>query len=228
MIKDSSVFILDDPLAGLDFKLREQLFVDLRDMLGEVEGTFICTTSDPLEAQALADDVYVLDDHRIIENGTLDRVYDAPMTLRSLQLLGYPAANVIPGEMQATICRSPLGEFEVELQDSSSDSKKIQVGFRPEAVEFGLAISSSALVTEARALLREDLGAETLLYFEAASCRFIGYWSNGSTPPISSDRFKIGIEHSDLLVFDGQSGRRIGRGAKSARTKKASEGSSVS
>jgi ABC-type sugar transport system ATPase subunit len=229
MIKVSSVFILDDPLAGLDFKLREQLFIDLRDMLGEVEGTFIYTTSDPLEAQALADDVYVLDDHRVIESGTLDRVYDAPMTLPSLQLLGYPAANVMPGEMQATICRTPLGEFEVELQDSSSDSKEIQVGFRPEAVEFGSAIATSALVTEARALLREDLGAETLLYFEAASCRFIGYWSNGSTPPITSDRFKVGIEHSDLLVFDRQSGRRIGRGAKKpARTKKVSEGSSAS
>ena len=229
MIKDSSVFILDDPLAGLDFKLREQLFIDLRDMLGEVEGTFIYTTSDPLEAQALADDVYVLDDHRVIESGTLDRVYDSPMTLPSLQLLGYPAANVMPGEMQATICRTPLGEFEVELQDSFSDSKEIQVGFRPEAVEFGSAIATSALVTEARALLREDLGAETLLYFEAASCRFIGYWSNGSTPPITSDRFKVGIEHSDLLVFDRQSGRRIGRGAKKpARTKKVSEGSSAS
>ena len=36
MIKDSSVFILDDPLVGLDFKLRESLFVDLRDMLSEV------------------------------------------------------------------------------------------------------------------------------------------------------------------------------------------------
>jgi ABC-type nitrate/sulfonate/bicarbonate transport system ATPase subunit len=40
-IKDSSVFILDDPLVGLDFKLRESLFVDLRDMLSEVEGSVI-------------------------------------------------------------------------------------------------------------------------------------------------------------------------------------------
>jgi len=228
MIKDSSVFILDDPLAGLDFKLREQLFVDLRDMLGEVEGTFIYTTSDPLEAQALADDVYVLDGYGIIESGTLERVYESPMTLRSLQLLGYPAANIMPGEMQVTTCRTPLGEFGVELEDSFSGSKEIQVGFRPEAVEFGSAISPLALVTEAHALLREDLGAETLLYFEAASCRFIGYWSNGSIPPISSDHFKVGIEHSDLLVFDSQSGCRIGRGAQSTRTKEVPEGTSVS
>jgi len=223
MIKDSSVFILDDPLAGLDFKLREQLFVDLRDMLGDVEGTIIYTTSDPLEAQALADDVYALDDHRIIESGTLDRIYESPMMLRTLLLLGYPAANVIPGEMQLTTCRTPLGEFEVELEDTSNSSKEIQVGFRPEAVELGSAISfSSALVTEARALLREDLGAETLLYFEAGSHRLIAYWSNGSMPPISSDRFKFGIEPSDLLVFDRHSGQRIGRGAELTRTKKVS------
>jgi ABC-type sugar transport system ATPase subunit len=227
MIKDSSVFVLDDPLAGLDFKLREQLFIDLRDMLGEVEGTFIYTTSDPLEAQALADDVYVLDDQRIIEIGTLDRIYDSPMTLRSLQLLGYPAANVIPGEMHVTTCRTPLGEFPVELEDSFSGSKEVQVGFRPEAVEFGSAISSSALTSEACALLREDLGAETLLYFEAASHRFIGYWSNAATPPISSDRFKFGIMHFNLLVFDRESGRRIGRGAAPAGRKKVSERSPV-
>jgi hypothetical protein len=36
---------------------------------------------------------------------------------------------------------------------------------------------------EARELLREDLGAETILYFEATGVRYVGYWSNGSAPP---------------------------------------------
>jgi ABC-type sugar transport system ATPase subunit len=213
VIKDSSVFVLDDPLAGLDFKLREQLFVDLREMISEVEGTFIYSTSDPLETLALADEVIVLDNKKIVEAGTLDSLYDSPRNLRTLQLLGFPNANVIWGELSQTICATPLGEFRVNLDMPVRGLKNVRVGFRPEAVRIGELISPSpAIRVSAEVLLQEDLGAETLLYFEAASCHFIAYWSNRTPSPISSGNSEIGIGGADLIVFDAASGERIGQG----------------
>jgi multiple sugar transport system ATP-binding protein len=209
MIKDSSVFILDDPLVGLDFKLRESLFVDLRDMLSEVEGSVIYSTSDPLETLALADDVFVLDDRRIIESGSLDQLYEEPQQARTLQILGVPPANFIPGELTGRVCGTPLGQCEIEVNAETATPRPVRIGIRPEDVCFQ-DLESSFLLGDGRALLREDLGAETLLYFEAAGLRFIGFWSNGEAAPIQADEFKFGIDPGSLHVFDTTSGRRIG------------------
>jgi ABC-type sugar transport system ATPase subunit len=208
MIKDSSVFILDDPLVGLDFKLRENLFIDLRDMLSEVEGSVIYSTSDPLETLALADDVFVLDDRRIIESGSLDQLYEEPKQARTLQILGVPVANFIDGELTGRICRTPLGECEIEVVDEAPGSRPVRIGIRTEDIRFQ-DLGPSFLLGNGRVLLREDLGAETLLYFEAAGSRFVGFWSNGEAAPIQEDQFRFGVEPNSLHIFDAASGTRI-------------------
>jgi ABC-type sugar transport system ATPase subunit len=208
MIKDSSVFILDDPLVGLDFKLRESLFVDLRDMLSEVEGSVIYSTSDPLETLALADDVFVLDDHRIIESGSLDQLYEEPRQARTLQILGVPAANFIEGELTGRICRTSLGECEIDVTEEASAVRPVRIGIRAEDIRFQ-DLGSSYLLGNGRVLLREDLGAETLLYFEAGGSRFVGFWSNGEPAPIQEDRFEFGVDPNAMHIFDAANGTRV-------------------
>jgi ABC-type sugar transport system ATPase subunit len=214
MIKDSSVFILDDPLVGLDFKLRESLFVDLRDMLSEVDGSVIYSTSDPLETLALADDVFVLDDHRIIECGSLDQVYEVPRQARTLQILGVPAANFVEGELTGRICRTTLGECEIEVIEEAPAPRPVRIGIRAEDIRFQ-DLRSSYLLGNGRVLLREDLGAETLLYFEAGGSRFVGFWSNGEPAPIREDRFEFGVDPNAMHIFDAANGARV-TGAKPA------------
>jgi ABC-type sugar transport system ATPase subunit len=215
IVKDSDIFILDDPLVGLDFKLREQLFVDLRVMLSEIDGTFIYTTSDPLETLALADDVFVLDDGEIVDKGSIDQVYEEPSSLRAMQLLGFPGANTMPGALEGDICRSAFGTFSVEFVASAGPipAREVTMVFRPEALLFGSEGRKPGLLSiEARELLREDLGAETILYFEAAGVRYVGYWSNGSAPPQLEKVFRAGLLARDVLVFETATGRRLGRG----------------
>lgn len=208
MIKDSSVFILDDPLVGLDFKLREQLFVDLREMLSEIEGSVIYTTSDPLETLALADQVFVLDDKRIIESGSIDQVYDEPQQSRSLRLLGVPPANFVSGELTQGVCQTPFGPCEIAIAEEVAGTTSVQLGFRPEAIR--LEESAPPLLNaDGRVLLREDLGAETLLYFESASSRLVAYWSNGEPAPITGERFRFSIDPRSFHVFDSKTGTRL-------------------
>jgi ABC-type sugar transport system ATPase subunit len=215
IVKDADIFVLDDPLVGLDFKLREQLFVDLRVMLSEIDGTFIYTTSDPLETLALADDVFILDTGEIIDQGTVDQVYEEPSSLRAFQMLGFPGANTMPGELAGNVCRSAFGDFSVELTAAADPGpiREVTIGFRPEAVIFGSAATRPGMLClDAQELLREDLGAETILYFEAAGVRYVGFWSNGSAAPQLEKVFRAGLGSRDLLIFETETGRRIGRG----------------
>ena len=210
MIKDSSVFILDDPLVGLDFKLRESLFVDLRDMLSEVAGSVIYATSDPLETLALADDVFVLDNRQIVESGTLDQVYEEPRFLNTLQLLGVPPANLVSGDLTGRVCQTPFGDCEIEVLEETTAARPVRIGFRAEDVRLGeLSASAPLLIGDGKVLLREDLGAETLLYFEACGSRLVGFWSNGEPAPIADDQFRFGLDPGSLHVFDATNGVRL-------------------
>src|SRR3712207_864786 len=65
--KRTDFFILDDPLAGLDFKLREQLVDDLRTLKSATGASILYVTSDVIEAMTLADRMAVLSDGQIIE-----------------------------------------------------------------------------------------------------------------------------------------------------------------
>jgi ABC-type sugar transport system ATPase subunit len=208
MIKDSAVFILDDPLVGLDFKLREQLFIDLREMLSEVEGSVIYATSDPLETLALADDVFVLDKRTIVECGPVDQVYELPQQVRSLQLTGVPMANLCEGELVGDVCQTPFGSFPVDRAEIGDSHRKIQLGFRPEAVRLEQ-LRNSPLCGAGVVLLQEDLGAETLLYFESAGLRLVTYWSNGAPPPIAGENFRFEIDPALVHVFDASTGFQI-------------------
>ena len=90
-LKNASIFVLDDPLAGLDFKLRESLMDDLKDMRAELGATFLYATSDPLEALTVAERLIVLDAGRIVETGTVEDIYYAPAHLRTAEAGGLPA-----------------------------------------------------------------------------------------------------------------------------------------
>jgi ABC-type sugar transport system ATPase subunit len=76
--KKTGIYVFDDPLSGLDFKLREQLIDDLKQMQESLGATFIYTTSDTLEAMMLAEQIFILDKGRIIENGSLVVLYYSP------------------------------------------------------------------------------------------------------------------------------------------------------
>ena len=101
LAKQTDFFVLDDPLVGLDFKLRERLIDDLKATRSALGVTFLYSTSDSLESLLLASRVGVLADGGISEEGDLDEVYDTPQTASSMQALGFPSANLIDGDVRS-------------------------------------------------------------------------------------------------------------------------------
>ena len=99
LVRDPSVFLLDEPIAHLDAKLRHWLRGELRRMLTAGEVPTIWATPDGLEAMAVADRIALIIDGRVVQHGTPREVFDSPATASAARLLGDPAMNVI----QATI-----------------------------------------------------------------------------------------------------------------------------
>ncbi|MGE0623595.1 MAG: ABC transporter ATP-binding protein [Pseudomonadales bacterium] len=103
LAKGADVLVMDEPLVNLDYKLREALQLELRNLLHELGATVIYTTTDPRDAFALGDDLLLLADHTLLQAGTPLAVYDRPASPAAAHLMSDPRANVLPGDPPALV-----------------------------------------------------------------------------------------------------------------------------
>ena len=94
------LLLLDEPLSALDTMLREQLRVELRQMLGEFQTPVILVTHDRVEAISLADRVAVMDAGRIEQIGSIQDVFSRPKNTNLARVVG--VETVVAGEVVAT------------------------------------------------------------------------------------------------------------------------------
>ncbi len=218
--KQTDLFVLDDPLAGLDFKLREQLVEDLRGLQADTKATFLYTTSDVVEAMTLADTLSVLDGGRIVESGSPERLYQRPGNLRSMHLVGFPPANFLPaslvGQAGALRCRTSL--FEVPVDVTGPLVGDVVVGLRPEHVRLspgvggnGRSRAGDGVSMPAQVLLREDLGGEEIVYL-GINGQSLTAVDRHQLPAGELPEATVTVDPADLLVFSAANGELIGHG----------------
>lgn len=221
LVKRTDIFVLDDPLTGLDFKLRERLIDDLRQTQELLNVTFIYTTSDALETLLLARTIAVLDGGRVVETGSPQRLYDRPERARTMELLGFPQTNFMPGTLCARygslFCKTALFDFKVELAPGLVvDQGPTLVGVRPEHVLIGSNGVADAQTCTAQVVLREDLGGEEIVYFDANGTALVTLVRHGATdhlPVQAGESVPLAIHPADLVLFAPDNGQRVGKGA---------------
>ncbi|TAM86371.1 MAG: ABC transporter ATP-binding protein [Candidimonas sp.] len=164
LVKACALYVLDDPLVGLDFKLREQLVIDLRSLQREMEASFLYLTSDPLEPLMLGDGVAVLDNGRISAIHTPTDAYQRPQTLAMARALGFPRMNLIDIDVDTTTraIRSPLFRTPARLTGAGTLARHATLAVRPEAIRVDPV--DDALAMDARVQLVEDLGADYVVH----------------------------------------------------------------
>ncbi len=93
LAKQARVLLLDEPLVNLDFKLREALEVELRDLLHATNTVVIYTSSDPRDAFSLSDEVLLLHNGGKLQCGPPIEVYRKPVNAVAMELLADPCIN---------------------------------------------------------------------------------------------------------------------------------------
>ncbi len=216
IVKQTDVYALDDPLVGLDFKLREQLFDDLRQMQESLQATFVYTTSDPLETLALADQAAILDGGRIVEAGEIERIYRQPQHVRTMELLGFPSSNTLKGSLQPRDgrpwCQTAL--FDVPLAEVTMpvEDKQLDVLIRPQDIKLDVERQTGLLTRQARVRLRDDLGSEVIVYLDVDGTDLVTVVPHEKDVLIAEDVVTIGVQPSAVVVFDPQTGQKLSHG----------------
>jgi len=113
LVRDPSIFLMDEPLSSLDAKLRSDLRIELKRIQESLGATLLYVTHDQIEAMTMSTHVGVLDHGRLVQFGSPREIYENPVNLYVAGRLGQPRINVLPADMFAG---SPAGASKMGLR----------------------------------------------------------------------------------------------------------------
>lgn len=108
LVKDAGLLLFDEPLVNLDYKLREQLRMEMRDIFTKRDAIVVYATTEPLEALLLGGHCVVLDQGRVLQSGPTVEVYHHPDSRRVGEVFSDPPINMIGGAV--TVDEAVLGD----------------------------------------------------------------------------------------------------------------------
>ncbi len=174
------VLLLDEPLAALDKKLREQMRMELREIQRAVGIATVFVTHDQQEALGLSDRIAVMGRGRIEQIGTPREIYERPTARFVAEFVG--ASNVFPAEVRSARAREAevecegLGHVRVSgLHGAPAlvPGRRVELLIRPERVEVNAAGPEAPNTFRARVLRATYLGSQTEAWVEAGTGRRI-------------------------------------------------------
>jgi multiple sugar transport system ATP-binding protein len=148
IVREPTVFLMDEPLSNLDAKLRVSTRAQIKNLQHELRVTTIYVTHDQVEAMTLADRVVVMNDGAIQQIGTPKEIYNKPANSFVAGFIGTPAMNLMHGSINDGIF---IGENVRITGLNKEHSGEITLGFRAEdasIVESGGEITGSTFTME--------------------------------------------------------------------------------
>ena len=109
LVKKSSLLLLDEPLVNLDYKLREELRAELRELFARQQTTVVYATTEPLEALVMGGQVIVMDEGRVLQQGPTVQVYHQPGSLRVAAVYSDPPMNTLAVTVENGVARGRSG-----------------------------------------------------------------------------------------------------------------------
>ena len=223
LVRDPSVFLLDEPLSNLDAGLRARIRAEIADIQRRLGTTTLYVTHDQVEAMTLGDRVVVLDQGQSQQTGTPQDLYDEPRNIFVAKFIGSPGMNILSsalveqGEGQLGV-RLGTQQMSLALDVTAHETllsycgQHVYTGIRPEAFAGTSTGGNVELRTDVQAV--EFLGHETLVYLSLPASG-----SASSEPPLVArlpgqfcqprdNRAVFFLNPKDLYFFDA-AGRNI-------------------
>jgi len=178
IVREPSVFLMDEPLSNLDAKLRVQMRAEVLRTQRRLGVATIYVTHDQIEAMTMGDRVAVLRSGELQQCDAPRVVYDHPNNLFTASFIGSPAMNLFEGGLSADGGTLVLGDQHLELVHNiellrpgiaAYRNKAVVIGIRPEHLT--PADTHSGAVLDSKIDLVEALGSELHVHFAIGATR---------------------------------------------------------
>lgn len=132
IVNEPRVLLLDEPLSALDYKMRKEMQLELKNMHKRLGITFIFVTHDQEEALTMSDKIVVMADGEIQQVGTPEEIYNEPANVFVADFIG--ESNIFNGVMEDNKCAT-FADALFQTVDDFPKGVKIDAVIRPEDVE---------------------------------------------------------------------------------------------
>jgi multiple sugar transport system ATP-binding protein len=208
IVREPSVFLMDEPLSNLDAKLRVETRANIAKLQQRLGTTTIYVTHDQVEAMTMGDRVAVLRDGVLQQCATPRELYENPANAFVAGFIGSPAMNLatLPladGGVQLGSTVLPVPRSVVDAAGSAGLTE-IVYGVRPESLRL-VPDGGFELVVE----LVEELGADAYVHGKVGDDRFV-VRVDGRTPPRLGDNVRVALRgEGETHAFHPESGERL-------------------
>jgi multiple sugar transport system ATP-binding protein len=215
IVREPSVFLLDEPLSNLDAKLRVETRANIAALQARLGTTTVYVTHDQVEAMTMGGRVAVLRDGQLQQCDTPRNLYDRPANAFVAGFIGSPAMNLRTSQLVPGGAK--LGNIVLPLRTTVSDAARtaglstITLGVRPES--FAVAVNGGSGL-RMKVKLVEELGADAFVHGslpgdEVADKHFIVRF-DGRVPPRIGEILDLDVRSGEEHAFNPESGERVG------------------
>jgi len=212
LIRRPKILLLDEPLTNLDAKLRHEMRAELKRLHRQFGMTIVYATPDELEALSMGEEIAVMRDGRVVQQGTPDELYDHPRDLYVASKIGSPHMNTFDATVGSDGAEldTPFGRIATpRIAAGLTAGEALTAGIRPSDLRLAGGAPASATPTVQQL---EPLGDVTIVSLAASgqSLRIVLPESQalGMKP---GDSLPIIIDPACLHLFRGRDGAALSR-----------------
>jgi glycerol transport system ATP-binding protein len=201
LVKDADLVLLDEPLANLDYKLREELREEMPKIFTESGAVFVYATTEPTEALLLGGNTVAMSEGRIAQFGKTLDVYRNPKDMTTARVFSEPPMNFLKIikqgselHVQGEQTRTTTGAF------ATLDNAAYTVGIRPNHLMLHRP-NADALAIEVTVSVVEITGSESFVHLLHGDQRWVSL-AHGIHHPESGSTLTVYIDPSNAYIFD--------------------------
>ena len=199
LVKDSDLILLDEPLANLDFKLREELREELPKLFEDRDCIVVYATTEPSDALLIGGYTATLLEGKIVQHGKTLEVYNKPNSLQSAQVFSDPPMNIAKIKKQGDVCSLISDDVSWKINSKLKDGE-YKVGIRPHNITT-YKEGSNSLEISGKVLISELSGSESLIHFTNGDLNWVSL-SNGIHQKNVGEQTKLFMNSDEFLYFD--------------------------
>ena len=205
LVKKASLVLLDEPLANLDYKLREELREELPRLFEDSGSVVVYATTEPSEALLLGGRTAALHEGRVTQFGATGEVYRQPGSLLTARVFSDPPINVASISKSAdTLVLDTETRWQASAMQAALPDGDYELGIRPHHLSLSETDQQSASV-DGTVVLTELTGSESTIHAQVGDDTWIAQ-SSGIHPLEPGSPVRFFIDLSSCLMFrpDGE------------------------
>lgn len=215
LVKGAELVLLDEPLANLDYKLREELRVELPRLFAETGAVFVYATTEPHEALLLGGKTATLHEGRVTQFGPTIDVYNQPVDLQTAQTFSDPPMNTITVQHAGGKLEAGGSDMGAPIDTQALGEGEFTLAFRPHHASLSQT-DQYRIPVNGTISTSEITGSETYIHISVGTSHWV-VLTHGVHKVHSGDAITVYLDPARYYLFAGQDGALAQTPAKTAK-----------